>query len=430
MISLLKLARIAKYYISDVNRIWKNEEKIEEYRQKCFKKILKKAEKTPLYRKKYKGIDLNKVSLYNIEKLPILTKDDLRKNFPEGIIPSNFKINKAYLVSTSGSTGKPVSIYTDFYGIIKAMMGFLRELKEYEVNWRKDKLSIIADLTPRAIEEAYLKKAMLFKFNNIQILHVGEDVKKLIEKIDRFKPKFIGGYPGVLRTMAILKKRGYGKNISPDVMASSGAILDEYTKKYIEEAFEAELYDVYGSTEAGPIAFQCKKKKYHIHHDMVHVEFPNNNIVVTRLYGNATPIIRYNGLNDIVHRTNRNCSCGINSPLIEKIEGRKADVIITPRRIIAPLSITGIPLKVMDKLNCYKIEQFQIVQESFDEINIFLVIKESNEDIKKKIIKEMKKEYERKINDGVKIEVFEVDEIKSSKVIPPVVVSKVKSIYM
>ena len=446
----VKLARIAKYYISDVNRIWKSEEKIEKYRQKCFKKILKKAEKTPLYRKKYKGIDLNKISLENIEKLPILTKDDLRKNFPEGIIPSNFKINKAYLVSTSGSTGKPTSIYTDFYGIIKAMMGFLRELKEYEVNWRKDKLSIIADLTPGSAEEAYLNRATIpnlkpfFSLNNIQILHVGEDVEKLIEKIDRFKPKFIGGYPGVLRAMAILKKRGYGKNISPDVMASSGAILDEYTKKYIEEAFEAELYDVYGSTEAGPIAFQCKKKKYHIHHDMVHVEFLDDemepvedgragHIVVTKLYGNATPIIRYNGLNDFIIPLSTKCNCGINSPIIAKIGGRKADSIVTPSgKIVPPSSITGIPAKVMEKLRTNKILQFQIIQISIDKIEVLVVIDEEQRDKEpkvEKIFEELKKKFEERFGGEIEVEIKEVKEVRkfdSLDTPPPVVASLVR----
>ncbi|HEC76629.1 MAG TPA: hypothetical protein ENI33_05180, partial [Thermoplasmatales archaeon] len=268
------LARVAKYYLSDINRVWRlSEEEIERYREREFKKILKVAMSTPLYREKYKGIDIKKINLERIEELPVLTKKDLRKHFPDGIVPVGFKKEKAHVVSTSGSTGQPTSVYTDFYTIIKALMGFVREIREYGINWRKDKMTIIADLTAGSAEEAYLNRTALpslrpiFSLNNMQILHVGEDVEKLIEKINEFRPKFLGGYPGVLRALAVLKKKGYGKNIEPEVIASSGAVLDDYTKRYIEEVFNARIYDVYGSTEAGPIAFECVKGNYHIHHD-------------------------------------------------------------------------------------------------------------------------------------------------------------------
>ncbi|MCD6171191.1 MAG: hypothetical protein J7J36_02070, partial [Thermoplasmata archaeon] len=142
----LTLAKVTKYYISDVDRVWKSKSVIEKYRSRAFKKILKYAMKIPMYRKKYKGIDIDRITIDNIEKLPILTKEDIRKNFPNGIVPPNFNFEKAHLVSTSGSTGQPTSIYTDFYTIIKALMGFLREIREYGINWRKDRMTVIADL--------------------------------------------------------------------------------------------------------------------------------------------------------------------------------------------------------------------------------------------------------------------------------------------
>ena len=438
------LIKAAKYYLTDINRIRKyNEKKIEAYRQKCFKKVLRIAMKTPMYQEKYKDINVNKISLDNIEKLPILTKQDLRKHFPHGVVPNGFNIKKAHVVSTSGSTGQPVSIYTDFFTIIRALMGFVREIREYGINWRKDKMTIIADLTPGSAEEAYLNQTAVptlkpfFSLNNMQILHVGEDVEKLIEKIDAFKPKFIGGYPGVLRALAVLKRKGYGKNIEPEVIASSGAVLDEYTKKYIEEAFNARVFDVYGSTEGGPIAFECRKGNYHIHYDMVHLEFLDENeqpvdygkpgqIVVTKLYGNATPIIRYNGMNDFVIPVAKKCGCGINSPLIEKVAGRMVDALVMPSgKIIPPFAVTGIPAKVMERLDSKIVQQFQIVQEKIDEINIYLVM-EGGEEEKNRIVKEIKKDFEKKLEDGVKINVFEVNEIKSDTLIPREVISKVK----
>ena len=125
---------LIKSYLSDVERLREKEEDIERYREKSFRKVLKLASKTPMYREKYKGIDLDKISLENINELPLLTKQDLRKHFPHGIVPEGFDIKKAHVVSTSGSTGQPVSIYTDCFAIIKALMGFVREIREYGIN--------------------------------------------------------------------------------------------------------------------------------------------------------------------------------------------------------------------------------------------------------------------------------------------------------
>jgi len=446
----LTLAKVTKYYISDVDRVWKSKSVIEKYRSRAFKKILKYAMKIPMYRKKYKGIDIDRITIDNIEKLPILTKEDIRKNFPNGIVPPNFNFEKAHLVSTSGSTGQPTSIYTDFYTIIKALMGFLREIREYGINWRKDRMTVIADLTPGSAEEAYLNKTAIptlkpvFLMNNMQLLHVGEDAEKMIEKIDKFKPKFIGGYPGILRALAVLKRKGYGKNIEPEIMASSGAVLDDYTKNYIEEAFNAKIYDVYGSTEAGPIAFECRHGNYHIHWDMVHVEVlddefePVNygkegHIVVTKLYGNATPIIRYNGLNDFIIPLKNECDCGINTPLIGRIAGRKADSIIMPSgRIIPPSAITGIPAKVMHSLGTDKIQQFQIIQTDRHRVEVLIVIDDELRNIGpsiEKIFYELKKKFEEAFNGEMEVEIKEVKEIKKPARLdtpPPVVTSSIK----
>jgi len=446
----ITLAKVAKYYLTDVNRAWKSKEAIERYRRKAFRRVLKYAMKVPMYREKYKGIDIDSITIDNIEKLPIITKEDIRKNFPHGIVPKGFDFKKAHMVSTSGSTGQPTSIYTDFYTIIKALMGFVREIKEYGINWRKDKMTIIADLTAGSAEEAYLNRTAIpslkpiFKLDNMQLLHVGDDPEKMIEKINEFKPKFIGGYPGILRALATLKKKGYGENIEPDVIASSGAVLDEYTKRYIEGAFNARIYDVYGSTEAGPVAFECRRGSYHIHWDMVHVEVLDDDlmpvehgkpghIVVTKLYGNATPIIRYNGLNDFIIPLDEECDCGINTPLIGRIAGRKADSIVMPSgRIIPPSAITGIPAKVMHELGTDKIEQFQIIQTARDKVEIRVVIDKELRNIGpsiEKLFDELKRRFEKAFNNEMEVEIKEVEKIEKPANLdtpPPVVTSVIR----
>lgn len=158
------------------------------------------------------------------------------------------------------------------------------------------------------------------------------------------------------------------------------------------------------------------------------------NIVVTRLFGRGTPIIRYTGISDFVVLAKEDCKCGINTPTIERIEGRQVDSIVLPDGgLIPPSSFTGIPHKVMHRLKTDKIQRFQIIQQSLNEVEILLVIDKELKDKGpsfNKIADEIKKEFVKKLGHGIKIKIKEVDQITiirpGSATPPPVAISKVK----
>lgn len=427
----LLLYRAIKSYFTDINRIWRvDEKKLRKYRDKALKKMVRYAYEVPLYKKKYgkKGIHLDDIKGMNdLEKLPLISKEDIRKNFPDGIVA---KDDKKILLTTSGSTGKPVSIYCDQFSAIKSLEGYVRELKFYGGSWMKSKIALLIDLSPESSENAFfagsampiLKKFISLK--NIKLFHIGEEPKLLMAKMNKFEPEFIGSHPGMLRNLAFLKKNGQGKNVEPEFILSSGEVLDTYTRNYIEDAFGTRIFDTYGTTEAGPIAFQCREGNYHVHSDFVHLEFLDDDgepvvgkpgrVVVTKLYGRGTPIIRYTGIEDMAVPLEGKCSCGLETQLIKKIEGRRADSIILPDgETIPPLSITGIPGEVMSEFGDYRIKQFQIVQKSPDEMELLVVIDEKMREIgpsPEKIRDEMKEKYQKKL--GIEVKVREVSKIK------------------
>ncbi|MDD3493876.1 MAG: AMP-binding protein [Candidatus Thermoplasmatota archaeon] len=440
-------------YLVDTDRVWKQDrEAIERYKSRQFRRMVRYAYDVPVYRRKYRAAGIYPADIRGIEdikKLPTVSKDDFRKNFPRGIVHPYFDTTHAHLVSTSGSTGQPVSLYADVYTIIKALFGFIRELKEYGVSWRKTRMSVIADIAPHAIEETYLCGSVvpalqsLFSFDNLQILHVGDEPRDLIEKIDAFQPEFLGGYPGVLRALAVLKRKGRGENIKPRVISSSGAVLDDYTKRYIEDTFHAPIFDAYGSTEAGPVAFQCREGNYHIHSDFVHLEFLDETgeeaapgqpgrVVVTKLYGRGTPVIRYTGMDDILVPLDGTCSCGIHTDMLGTVGGRRVQAIVLPDgEIIPPFSITGIPAKVMKEYGTDKIKQFQMVQESYHRLVMYLVIDEELrhqgppvQDIKQAI----RDKLQQRVGSSMEVAVEEVEHIESEGDLPPtVLISRVST---
>jgi phenylacetate-CoA ligase len=430
------MLRLAKMYLSDVNRLWNfNEEQLKRYQDNQFRRIVNYAYTVPMYHEKYKkhGIHPRDIQgIDDINKLPFITKDDLRNNYPAGITPKNLNPRNSFTVSTSGSTGKPVFVVIDRLSALKSLLGFVRALKAYGGNWRKSKVVLIIDTEPGSAENAFFIEKIpvvsrLFKLENIKYLHLGEKPEKIMKILNEFQPDYLGSDPNMLRQLAYLKEQGQGKQVNPDYILSSGSMLDDYTKQYVELAYGRRVLDAYGTTEGGPLSFECIEGDYHVHSDFVKIEFldeedqpvPLNtagHTVITKLYGAGTPIIRYKGIDDIATPIKKKTSCGITSDMIKKIEGRASELIYLPDgKTLSPLAVTGIPAKTMEYFNSYKITHFQIIQHQLDDIEIKVVIdeKKNPEISSEKIIAELKKRFEEKIGPEVTITVTQKDEIKN-----------------
>ncbi len=388
---------LAKSYLIDIDRIWRlKKESILKYQEKCLRKIVRFAyDNVPLYHRKYKAAnvypsDIKKKS--DIEKLPFINKDDLRVSSVKDILPRGRNKTDFFRLSTSGSTGKPVFVYWDRFSAVKSLEAYIRILKAYGGKWSKSKIALVIDLEPGSIENTMFSSSIPFlikkilPMNNIKYIHIGEKPEDIIKELNDFSPEFLGSDPNMLRKLAVLNNEGLGKNLSLDCIFSGGSMLDEYTKSYVEKSFSTKIRNIYGATELGPLAFQCiKSSNYHIHSDYVLMEFldeknnpvKNNkpgSLVLTKLYGCGTPIIRYTGIEDFITQTDDHTSCGINTEMISRIEGRKADMIVLPNnKLLSPLTLTGIPAKIMEKYNTYKIKQFQIIQHKKDLVECILV---------------------------------------------------------
>ncbi|MGF3554407.1 MAG: phenylacetate--CoA ligase family protein [Thermoplasmatota archaeon] len=441
-----------KHFFLDSKRLKRMSIKqIEKYRDKAFKKILKYAYSVPVYHEKYKkaGIYLDDIKgIKDITKLPFITKKDLIENFPYKIIPPNYNKNKAYVVSTSGSTGKPVSIYLDFSVFSEGIGASLRIFDFYNLNWRKSRYANIGNFTPGKADDvanqAFFSKAKFaYSPENHISLNAFEPIKEIMKKLDDFKPDAILTYPVTYQHLAYLKKKGFGKNVNPKVLIVSGYLLDEYTRNYVEEAFNCKMYNGYGAAETSSeaaIAFECIKKTWHINHDFYHIETIDDNmntvetgkighIVVTRLFGKATPLIRYTGLDDWVTLTDYyECSCGLCTPTFKfGVEGRRNTSIILPDGRIFPAASFAILSPILNKMKTRKVKQFQIIQKKLDEIDIMIVIDEDlrNTDPPTDVLfDKIKKLYQEKVGNKVTINVIEVKDIPSEKNKPaPIVIS-------
>ena len=87
------LLRIFKSYFIDIDNLRRLDEcQLKRYRDKKFRKIIRYAFSVPMYRDLYKkaGIGIEDIKgLEDIAKLPIISKEDVKKYFPDGLIPEN-----------------------------------------------------------------------------------------------------------------------------------------------------------------------------------------------------------------------------------------------------------------------------------------------------------------------------------------------------
>jgi phenylacetate-CoA ligase len=257
-------------------------------------------------------------------------------------------------------------------------------------------------------------------------LDTNDDPKRVIREIDRFQPDFIGGYVGMLGHLALLKEQGLGKNISPLIIAATGSVLDFSLKDMIKKIFDADLFEVYGATETGPIAYECKNGKYHIMSDLLHLEFFIDDItvksgepgmlVVTKLYGGGTPIIRYTAINDIVSPIYEKCGCGISGGLIGKIYGRDDLVLFLPGgKALLPSSFADIYSKILYGLKTTKLKDTQIIQHSLTKIEVLVLIDEKQRNTGPSvdmILSIIKDGLQEKVGSEIEIITREVKEIK------------------
>jgi len=188
----------------------------------------------------------------------------------------------------------------------------------------------------------------------------------------RFKPVAIEGRPAYLRNLAITLQSA-ARFLRLKILISSGDILDEATRGFLESFFGCPVHDVYGANDAGPLAWECKERQgHHMNIDYNVYEFMRDgevaepgetgSLVVTNLYNYAMPLIRYQ-IGDIVSSSGEVCRCGRSLPLLGAIEGRTSDFLtaadgrrISPRTVLSALQPDG------------SLYPYQLIQTRSDEI--------------------------------------------------------------
>jgi phenylacetate-CoA ligase len=336
----------------------------------------------PFFNKKLRSFGLRPEdikTLDDMERIPYTTKAELRQTPIKELVPTNVNIAKSIKNFTSGSTGYPMITIAgkrtnDFDGSMWLRAFLLNGMR------LRDKLITIKDLS--AHPSKYRSAAEYIGLMKRRYVSVFNDSKKLLNYFKLEHPDILQGYPSSFIIMASFHKSLV--DVRPRLIFTLGEFLSKIDKKLIEDIFQAEVFDYYGSSEVGLISWECKKHLgYHINADNVIVEVVDDKgdvvpkgakgeIVCTNLYNYEMPLIRYKQGDVGVALTN-GCTCGIELPLMLLIGGRKDDFLrATDGEVVPPTIFFPYPFEDVEE-----IKQFKVIQDRKNRIIIQLALWES-----------------------------------------------------
>jgi len=358
---------------------WWDRNKIEKYQRIQLSNLVKTSfSEVPFYKDYYasNGITYDDIkTLQDIEKLPITNK----KIFREAELKNTVRKTglKTYKASTSGSTGENFVVVEDnaTAGFYRASFMLALEWAGYKIGQRHLQTGMTLNRSlDRKIKDFLLRCDYISAYNLCD-----ENLEIMLDRLLRKNIKNLWGYPGSIYYLA--KRAEQSKlNISLNSIVTWGDVLYSGYREIIEKVFSVQVFDTYGCAEGIQIAAQCGSgSHYHIHELDTIVElldeegYPvgkgeTGNVVVTRLFPGPMPLIRYAIGDKATWSSEETCECGRKLKLLERIDGRSADEIITPsgNRLILHF-FTGI-------LEFFKeIESFQVIQESMSLITLNIV---------------------------------------------------------
>lgn len=349
-------------------------------------------ENVEMYRRKYDvaGVKPEDIrSIADIHKLPLVTKSDLRDDYPGGILSRRFRDTDCFVVSSTGTTGDPVRVFKrrqkalDLLATAPLALMLLPRLaavmKAEGIERRT--LAIVAMdedcVTYSTLQE--VQKAPRFVRGSLDIVNSLAEPEEHIRALLEYRPHVLISYPGVLRSVAALARRTGVTLPQPKLLVIGGELMDDYTRKAIASAFRGKLVEHYGATEVGAVALGCPQEgRLHIMCMLSILEVVHNGepvppgvpgkAVVTDLWNMATPVIRYSGLDDVLVLGDEQCPCGSKLPVIKVIHGRTVDSFVLPDgELIHPgrllFALAHIP----------EIAYYQVIQEQVDKVRVLVV---------------------------------------------------------
>lgn len=324
---------------------WSDKEKISEYQYIKTKELLIYCyDNIPYYKELFDSIEFNIMefnSIKDLEKIPILTKELVHKNYKKLHNP-NFK-GKIVHAHTSGSTGKSLQFNISEDAIQYRWALWFRHRARFGV-LPSDSYATFTGLPVIPLDqkktpywrENWAMKQTIFTMHHINL----NTISSIVNRLNKGVFTYYSGYPSILFSLATLIEISNLKiTNSPNVIFTGAEALLDYQRQKISKVFGCLVTDQYGFSEGCGNASRCEKDIYHedfeygileCHNPTINIDGSiTGSILATGFTNLAMPFIRYE-VGDTATWKEVDCECGRKSKTIKEINGRNEDYIITP----------------------------------------------------------------------------------------------------
>ena len=331
----------------------------------------------PYYRRTWTAAGVHPHDVRTLDDLrhfPVVTKADLRAA-GDDFLSTVFDRRRLRVKTTSGSTGVPLTIRVDEPGVQWKYACTLRadQWSGYRLGQRVAKVWGNPEYRHFGLR-GRLSNWLVDRAVYLDTIHLTPArMQEFAAALRRHRPGLLFGHAHSLYLLACQLKKAGVTDVRPNGIISTAMPLHDWQRSVIEAVFGVPVTNRYGCEEVSLIACECERHRgLHVAAESVYTEVPTDGrLLVTDLSNSAMPLIRYR-VGDVVTAGDRACPCGRGLPLLESVEGRDADFVVTP----AGGLISGISLTENFAVQIPGAAQVQIVQEEVTYLRIRMVTDE------------------------------------------------------
>jgi len=319
-------------------------------------------ERSPWHRRRLAGLDPDTATEASLGRIPPMTTGDLMAHWDEivteprlrldlvekhlaGLTGDAYLLGEFHAVASGGSSGQRGVFVYGWDAWATAHAGFLRPLVREtmtapDMAGAPGRAAVIAAQHPAHMSAA-LAETFAGSAAEVRSFPVTLPVAEIVAGLNQWQPAMLLGYPTALALLAAEARAGRLRISPRRVIASSEPLLPE-TRQALKRAFGAPVANMYGTSEAGPMAVGCwRGTGMHLCDDLVIVEPADQDgrpvppgtasarVYVTAPANPVLPLIRFE-LTDQVTVTGTACPCGSAHTLIADVQGRLEDAFRYP----------------------------------------------------------------------------------------------------
>lgn len=338
-------------------------------------------ENTKYYKSVFDRIGISPYDIHtskDIETIPYLTKEIIRENFDDLLVP-HYSKRKRFYVKTGGTTGYPQTFYQS-KNVWQKEQAFVQDFfSKFQYTPKVLKAIFMGGDFKLSNENDFFRKSYMNNAIHFSPLHLSvKSVSRYVEILNHYKPTFFHSYPS---SLLFLIRNMIEQNLQLDYQIKTIFLVSEgYEEKdiqIIKGFFNCTIASFYGHTERIIFATSMDQnlKSYRIDKRYGNFELIDNNnhpietediqgtIVGTSFDNFAMPLIRYK-TDDMA--TYFDYDGGV----ISKIESLRNQVYVDGKDGLQ-IAITSFPIAQTSK----NIHLWQIIQKKPGEIELLIVPK-------------------------------------------------------